>query len=179
MSVRRFAAAAFALLVVAAACHRNKKEISPNLNVANKVAARSVTLYYEAPDLLLAPEVRTVPLPENSAAALPIVMRELLKGSANAGVPKLFPADAVVRAAYLLPGGLAIVDLGGPTLTEGWNTGSHTELMAAYSIVQTATSNFAEVKRVRIVVNGQPVETLGGHVDLTRSLSPQRTWVRG
>ena len=163
-----------ALLLISAtvSCRRQPPPLSRNLNVENKVAMRTVSLYYESPDLLLAPERRDLPLPENPAGALDLVMRELLKGSANTAVPRLLPADTIVRGAYLLPGGTAFVDLSGPTLTQGWATGSHQELMAVYSVVQTVTSNFPEVKRVRVLVNGEPAETLGGHVSLARSLTP-------
>ncbi len=160
-----------ALVIVAASCRR-QQPLTRNLNVENKVAMRTVSLYYESSDLLLAPERRDLPLPENPAGALDLVLRELLKGSANAAVPRLLPGDTVVRAAYLLPDGTAFVDLGGPTLTQGWATGSHQELMAIYSVVQTVTSNFPEAKRVRVLVNGEPAETLGGHVSLSRALAP-------
>ncbi len=159
------------LAVAAAGCHRSKP-LSPNLNVENRVAMRNVSLYYESPALLLAPEQRTLPLPENPAAALDLVMRELVKGSVNQGVPRLLPADTILRAAYLLPDGTAFVDLGGPTLTQGWATGSHQELMAVYSVVQTVMTNFSEAKRVRVLVNGEPAETLGGHISLTKALTP-------
>ena len=155
-----------------AGCHRASPPLSRNLNAENKVAMRTVLLYYEAPTLLLAPEQRTLPLPQNPAAALDLVMRELIKGSVNAGVPRLLPADTVLRAAYLLPDGTAFVDLGGPTLTQGWSTGSHQELMAAYSVVQTVVANFPEAKRVRVLINGQPAETLGGHISLSKALTP-------
>jgi hypothetical protein len=36
--------------------------------------------------------------------------------------------------------------------------------------VDTTLQNVAETNRVRILVNGEPAETLGGHVDLTRPL---------
>src|SRR5229473_7477567 len=168
----------FAFVILSTnACKEKKQPLSPNLNVANKVAMRTVTLYYESPDLLLAPERRDLPLPENPAGALDLVMRELVKGSANTAVPRLLPADTVVRAAYLLPDGTAFVDLGGPTLTQGWATGSHQELMAVYSVVQTVTANFPEAKKVRMLVNGEPAETLGGHVSLIRALTPVRSMV--
>lgn len=159
------------LLLVALACSR-KKPLTSNLAVENKVAIRPVALYYESPDMLLVPERRDVALPENPAAALHMVVGELLKGSANPAVPRLFPEDAVVRAVYLLPDGNVLVDLGGNTLVQGWPTGSHQELMAVYSLVQTITANFAEAKRVRILVNGAPAETLGGHISLAHSLVP-------
>jgi spore germination protein GerM len=165
--VKRFAVA----VLILAACHR-QQPLSRNLNVENKVAMRTVSLYYESPDLLLAPEQRSLPLPENHAAALDVVMRELLKGSANSAVPRLLPADTIVRGAYLLPDGTAFVDLGGPTLSQGWSTGSHQELMAIYSVVQTVTANFPEAKKVRMLVNGEPAETLAGHVSLNQALTP-------
>jgi hypothetical protein len=87
-------------------------------------------------------------------------------------VPRLFPADAVARAVYLLPDGNVVVDLGGPTLTNGWGTGSHQELMAIYSLVETVTTNFGQARRVRILINGAPAETLGGHISLAHSLVP-------
>jgi spore germination protein GerM len=168
--VRRIAAVA--LIILASACNRKQPPLTPNLNKENKVAMRTVALYYESQDLLLVPERRDLPLPENPAGALDVVMHELVKGSVNAAVPKLLPADTVIRATYLLPDGTAFVDLGGPTLTQGWATGSHQELMAVYSVVQTVTANFPEAKRVRVLVNGEPAETLGGHVSLSRSLVP-------
>ncbi len=168
--VRRWMAAAFCI-VIAGAC-RKQQPLSQNLNVENKVAMRTVLLYYESQDLLLAPERRELPLPENPAGAIDLVLQELVKGSANAAVPRLLPGDTVVRAAYLLPDGTAFVDFGGPTLTQGWATGSHQELMAVYSVVQTVTANFPEARRVRVLINGEPAETLGGHVSLARALSP-------
>jgi germination protein M len=160
------------LLLAASVACKKQEPLSRNLNVENKVAMRTVSLYYESPDLLLAPERRDLPLPENPAGALDLVMRELVKGSANTAVPRLLPPDTVIRGAYLLPDGTAFVDLGGLTLTQGWATGSHQELMAVYSVVETVTANFPEAKRVRVLVNGEPAETLGGHVSLSRALSP-------
>jgi spore germination protein GerM len=164
--------AVFLLLIVVAACRQQSRPLTSNLNVENKVAMRTVRLYFESPDMLLVPETRDVPLPENPAGAIPVVLRELLKGSASAAVPRLFPADAVLRAAYVLPDGTVIVDLGGQTFSNGWATGSHQELMAVYSLVETVVANFPDAHRVRILVNGAPAETLGGHISLARSLAP-------
>jgi hypothetical protein len=161
-----------ALIVVATSACKKPPQLTRNLNVENKVAMRTVLLYYESPDQLLAPEQRALPLPENPAAAMDVVLRELMKGSVNASVPRLFPADTVIRGAYLLPDGTAFVDLGGPTLSHGWTTGSHQELMAVYSVVQTVTANFSEAQKVRMLVNGEPAETLAGHISLNRSFGP-------
>ncbi len=162
---------ALALVLAAGAC-KPKREVPANLNAANKVAVRMVRLYYESPQMLLAAETRNVPLPENSAAAVPMVVRELLKGPALPASLRLFPEDTIARGVFLLPGGTVIVDLGGATLTQGWGTGSHRELMAVYSLVQTLTANFAEAKNVRVLINGTPSETLAGHISVDRPLVP-------
>jgi len=178
--VKRNGVGAFAFLIVAGivagACSK-KSETPANLNAANRVSMRQVRLYYESPRMLLAAESRSIALPESPAAAIPVVVRELMKGPASnpqrpSELGRLFPADTVVRATYLLPGGTVIVDLGGATLTDGWGTGSHQELMALYSLVHTLTANFADARRVRVLVNGTPGETLAGHISLAKSLEP-------
>jgi spore germination protein GerM len=174
---RTLLAAGVVALLVIGGC-RKKTATPANLNAANAVSIRAVTIYFEGPDMLLGPEVREIPLPANEAGAIPIVMRELLKGSPNVNLARPLPADSILRAAYLLPDGNAIIDLGGPTLSNGWGTGSHGELMGVYSIVQTVASNFPAVRRVRILINGEPAETLAGHVSLARSLAPLPSVVR-
>jgi Sporulation and spore germination len=169
--VRRCAVFALAALALAGAC-RKSNDPQTNINAANRVAVRPVKFFFESPAMQLGAETRNIALPESPAAAIPVVVRELMKGPANKTTPRLFPNDTVVRGAYLLPGGTVIVDLGGATLTQGWGTGSHQELMAVHSLVQTVTANFADARRVRIVINGNPAETLAGHVDLGKSIAP-------
>lgn len=161
-----------ALALLCAACKPKAKQLSSNLNVENKVSVRPVALYFEGSDMLLSVERRNVALPENPAAALPVVVRELFKGPANRQLARSFPADTIVRGAFILPDGTAFVDIGGATLTRGWGTGSHEEMMAVYSVVQTVLANFGEAKRLRLLVNGEPAETLAGHINLSRSLGP-------
>ena len=174
--MRRGLAVAIALLALAGACKR-KPPLTANLEKENKVAVRPVTLFFERGDMLLGREQRNLALPENPAAAMPVVIRELFKPPAILLHARSFPADTVVRAAYLLPDGTAFVDLGGVTLTQGWGTGSHEELIAVYAVVETVTANFPEAKRVRILVNGELAETLAGHVNIARSLAPMPSLV--
>jgi len=165
-------AIAIALLLLAGAC-RKKENVAANVNAQNRIAMRAVRLYYESPSMLLASETRNVPLPENPAAAVPVVVREMMKGPTQPERLRIFPLDTVVRGTYLLPEGTVIVDLGGATITQGWGIGTHDELMAIESLVWTVTSNFGEAKRVRVLVNGSPAETLAGHIALSRSLTPK------
>jgi len=169
-----------AALLAAALLSCKQREV-PRLNpvVANRVTMRQVNLFFETPARLLGQELRNVALPDNEAAALATLVRELLLGSANQAVPRPFPPDAVLRGAFLLPDGTAVIDLGGATLVNGWSAGSHEELIAVFSLVQTLTSNIASVKRVRILIEGQSVDTLAGHVAIDRALAPMRSLVGG
>ena len=53
-----------------------------------------------------------------------------------------------------------------------WETGSSEEIGAAQSLVLTVTKNLPSVSRVILLVGGEPVETLAGHVDLTHPILP-------
>jgi hypothetical protein len=44
--------------------------------------------------------------------------------------------------------------------------------MAVYSVVQTVVTDFPAAGRVRILINGEPAETLAGHVNLEHALTP-------
>jgi len=166
-----------AVASILAGCRSEKKTGENAIALVNKVSSRTITLFFESPEGLV-PEQRTLQLPESDAAAVSLVAKELLKGSANESIPRPLPEDSVIRAAYLLPEGLAVVDVGGPTLANGWNTGSHGEMIAIYSLVQTIVVNFPSVNRVRIVVNGQPVQTLAGHIEIDRALRPLQSLLR-
>jgi hypothetical protein len=59
-----------------------------------------------------------------------------------------------------------------PEPPKRWETGSSEEVGAVQSLVLTVTKNLPAVTRVILLVGGEPVETLAGHVDLTHPLAP-------
>jgi spore germination protein GerM len=135
----------------------------------------SVRLYFEAPDREgLLPEEREVAFSGDLARQLRIVVEELAKGSTTGLVPTL-PAGTRVLEVFVQARGVAWVDLSSEAAS-GLPGGSKAELLTVYSVVNTIVTNFPAVSRVRIVVNDQPVTSLGGHVDLSRP-SARRTLV--
>lgn len=163
--------AALVLVALALAGCRSRSTVTAATKKSDRVTNREVRLFYESPQRTLVPERRTLPLPEDDTAAFAPTLRELAKGPRVPSIVRLLPPDTVVRAAFLLPDGNAVIDLGGATLTNGWNTGSDVEMMAIDSILLTAQENFSSVRRVRLLVNGQVVDTLGGHIRLDRPIS--------
>jgi spore germination protein GerM len=146
--------------------------------VAQQEAGRriSVRLYFEAPDREgLLPEERDVAFSSDLARQLRTVVEELAKGSTTGLLPTL-PAGTRVLEVFVQARGVAYVDLSSEA-SSGLPGGSKAELLTVYSVVNTIVTNFPAVSRVRIVVDDRPVDSLGGHVDVSRPLPPDMTLV--
>lgn len=90
---------------------------------------------------------------------------------------RTLPADVSLLEFYLLPDGTAVADFSG-ALATGTPAGIATEKMALESIVRTLGANVPGIARLRILILGQEVETLAGHMDLTGFLEV-RSGARG
>jgi hypothetical protein len=76
------------------------------------------------------------------------------------------PPDASVLAFYILPDGTAIADFS-DSLASDTPSGVESESQVINSIVRTLASNLQNIRRLKILIHGQEVDTLAGHVDLT------------
>jgi spore germination protein GerM len=87
---------------------------------------------------------------------------------ANAPTPeqRTIPADAELLAFYILSDGTAIADFS-EALSSETPSGIESEQLAVDSISQTLENNVPTARRLKILIHGQEVETLAGHVDLT------------
>ncbi len=137
---------------------------------------RSITvkLFFEAADrggLVL--EARTVPLSPDLGQQLRVVVEELVRGSSEGLLPPLSP-ETRVRDVFLSAEGVAYVDLSADVAKDTIG-GTRAELLSVYAIVDSLAENFPAVKRVQILIDDHPVETLAGHVDLSRPLAPDLT----
>jgi hypothetical protein len=79
---------------------------------------------------------------------------------------RALPADAALLEFYLLEDGTAIADFSG-ALAGQMPSGILTEQLAVDSIVHTLEANVPQVQRLKILIQGQEVDTLAGHLDLT------------
>jgi len=93
------------------------------------------------------------------------VLNTLLAGPVDADLRTL-PPDAVLLAFYLLPNGTAIADFS-EALATATPSGIQSEQLAVDSITKTLEANVPKVQRLKILIHGQEVETLAGHLDLT------------
>jgi spore germination protein GerM len=135
---------------------------------------KSVALYFPSPDQgKLVTESRSMPLAANDSDRIRQIVLALVAGpTQEAG--RALPPTADVRAVFLTSDGTAYLDLSSSALT-GFLPGIESETLAVYSIVNSLAANVPAVKKVKILVQGQEVETLDGHVDLTGEFAPDMT----
>lgn len=99
------------------------------------------------------------------------ILADLISGPMTETALRALPPGTQLRQVYVLEQGTAYVDLS-EDLKQGIGGGSTEELFAVYSIVNSVALNIPEIRRVGILVEGQPVDTLNGHLDLRRPLPP-------
>jgi hypothetical protein len=121
-----------------------------------------------AEDGSLTPVRVDLPLPKDPVLRAKQVLNTLLAGPTNFDL-RTVPPDAVLLAFYLLPDGTGIADFS-EALSISTPSGVQSEQMAVDSITQTLGANVPQVRWLKILIHGQGVETLAGHIDLTRTL---------
>jgi hypothetical protein len=120
-----------------------------------------------ADDAALTPVTIDLPLSADPVLRSKQVLNTLLAGPVDPELRTL-PPDAVLLAFYLLPDGTAIADFS-EALATSIPSGIVSEQLAVDSITRTLAENVPQVMRLKILIHGQEVETLGGHLDLTGS----------
>jgi hypothetical protein len=108
-----------------------------------------------------------LPLSKDPVLRAKQVLNTLLAGPSDFDL-RTVPPDAVLLAFYLLPDGTGIADFS-EALSTSTPSGVQSEQMAVDSITQTLGANVPQVRWLKILIHGQGVETLAGHIDLTRT----------
>ena len=93
------------------------------------------------------------------------VLDTLIAGPVDSDLRTL-PSDAVLLEFYLMKDGTAIADFSEALATE-LPSGIQSEQLAVDSIARTLEANVPQVRRIKILIHGQEVDTLAGHLDLT------------
>lgn len=133
-----------------------------------------VTLFFPSQqDGLLRPEARDLDKPADAVSFTRELMAELAAGPKDQHLAASLPPKLSLRNAFVPGDGLVVVDF---DVDAVWAraAGSEEELTAVGAIVDTLLQNLAGTDRVKILVNGSDVETLAGHVDLSRPLPVMR-----
>jgi len=134
------------------------------------------TLFYVAEDgMRLVAVDREVPFGEDTVTQAHRLVEAQL-GPAPAPLARAVPDGTAVRNVFVTERGDAFVDLS-KEVTTRHSGGSLQELFSVYAIVNALTVNLPAIARVQILVDGQEVDTLAGHVDLRSPLRKSYRWV--
>jgi hypothetical protein len=136
------------------------------------------TLFFATPDGdALVPIRREVPLAEGLEDQGRNIVAAQLSEKAPAPHVSPIPAGTTLRAFFITERGDAFVDLSKEVST-AHPGGSATEMLTVQAIVNAVTANLPAVQRVQIMVDGNEVDTIAGHVDVRRPLTPDTSLVR-
>ena len=114
----------------------------------------------------LAPVTIQLALSKDPVLRAKQVLNTLLAGPVDSDLRTL-PPDAALLSFYLLSDGSAVADFSEALATSS-PSGIQSEQSAVDSIARTLEANVPQVKRLKILIHGQELDTLAGHVDLTQ-----------
>ncbi len=147
-----------------------EKKAPPETAEPGRPAVERTLLYPGAEDTLLTAFKVSLPQGDGGQQDMAALVERYLSGPVGQGQVQPFPDHSTLRALFLTPGGGVVLDLGGPVREGG---GSDTEVCRVYGLVDTICWNFPQVRTVKILVGGQEVDSLLGHLDLSRPLPPE------
>lgn len=126
---------------------------------------QTAKIYWAAGPDHIAPVEVQLPLSANPVERCRQLLHELTVNPPTPG-QRTIPADTTVMGFYILPDGTAIADFS-DALSSEMPSGILSEQMAVDSIAQTLESNVPTLRRLKVLIHGQEVDTLAGNVDLT------------
>ncbi len=145
-----------------------KKRVTKKSPVAKKRATREVTIYMSDPDGgYLRGEKRLIGRSRLNKSVAETINRLIADGGAET-IPtgtKLININIDGKTAY--------ADFN-KALKANHSGGSTAEINTVYSIVNTVTLNFDEIDDVQILVEGNEVVTLAGHIDISGPIGPEK-----
>jgi spore germination protein GerM len=162
----QFVALIVTSMVILAGCGGATLQPQPTTDEATPHA--EVTLYFGDQQATgLVAEVREINVPEGSNLYA-LTLQALAEGSMRSDLARVLPEGTKVLGVEV-EDGVAYADFSRELQSGHWG-GSAGETITVFAIVNTLTE-FDEVKRVAILIEGTPLDSLAGHMDMTEPLS--------
>lgn len=149
--------------------YREARQLSESVTAgAREVGDRRIILFFVDDAGKLSRESRQVDVCQDPATCLRSILEELFSGpisDLDPAVPEWTSINSVN-----IEGGTASVDLE-KSFSESLQSGSSSEMLAVYAIVNTICVNLPEVRQVRLTLGGEHATHLH-HLDLSEPLTP-------
>lgn len=137
-----------------------------------------VRLYFASPDAdYLKVEARRILREERMTDEAKALVEELIRGPQGNLDPTL-PPETQLRELYIVPEEKCVYLDFNQAFRANHPGGSAGELLTIYSLVNTLIDNLEGIERVQILVGGETIETLAGHIDITNSLLQNNAMVK-
>jgi germination protein M len=145
------------------------KEVEP---VPTEEMVEANLYFSDSQAMYLVPEKRKISQIPSLARQAVI---ELIKGPENSDLYPTIPEGTQVNEVYIVDD-IAYIDLS-EEIFENHPGGSSGELMTVYSIVNTLTE-IPTIKGVQILVEGNEMKSLVGHIDISMPLLRDEDWIK-
>jgi Sporulation and spore germination len=146
-----------------------RRELLPPTPVSSGDPIVKVKMYWgsKSEGGALTPVTVELALSSEPALRAKQVLNTLLAGPVDPEARTL-PPDAALLAFYILPDGTGIADFS-ESMATAIPSGIQSEQLAVDSITRTLEANVPQVQRLKILIHGQEMDTLAGHLDLTQT----------
>ena len=172
-----------AVIIVAAVCiavlHRNRPESIPMVlqqtrmqePADSKLPREDANLFFfDAESHKLVREKRAMHLTAELPNRLKQIIGALINGSDH-GLMSVIPIGAILHEVYVDSESIAYLDFS-RHLTHAHIGGTTAEMVTIKSILHTVYANFPKkIQRVQILIEGQQVTTIAGHIDISHPLA--------
>lgn len=146
-----------------------RRELLPPVSVTSGEPRVKAKLFWGSTEgeAMLVPVTVELPLSSDPTLRAKQILNTLLAGPVDAEARTL-PTDAALLAFYIMPDGTGVADFS-EALATSIPSGIQSEQLAVDSIIRTLEANVPQVKRLKILIHGQEMDTLAGHLDLTQT----------
>lgn len=148
--------------------YRSSRELPAAPQIQQQAGKRTVVLFFVADGTRLAREARELDPCNDPDTCLKDVLEELVNGPVGEFDESL--PDGTVINSVRINADLAGIDLN-EAFAEALPSGSSAEMLAVYSIVDTVATNFPQITRVKLTIDGDAKSRLH-HLDLSDPLVP-------
>jgi hypothetical protein len=168
--------AALAIALAAAGCARDEGPAPPPIELAETwegYGSQTAVLFFAEGGLdpVWREELRAVELKDDPVDRIERALGELLRGPEE-GAGRAFPAGMELEHVFLEEQqGLLTLNFSAASAALLTRAGSLEERIALEALRRCLRVNFPAVRRLRILVGGEPTESLGGHLSLSEPLS--------
>jgi spore germination protein GerM len=136
----------------------------------------AVTLYFsDANERFLVPEKRFLVKSKTAVQQASEIVKAVLDGS-KTGKVNTFPPEVKLKDLKIEKNQAAFVSFS-KSLVQNHPGGSASEMATVYSLTNSLTANVPEIKSVRILIEGQEVDSLKGHISLKQPFSFNRDYL--